>query len=97
MAKKAIARTTLSVPCSISDNQATKAKEKGKAKERDVVAAERVIGVTGMVEAKAREVRRTVGPGSRKATAITVKYTYTHVYLVAQMCVVKVVTRVGAH
>ena len=99
MAKKAIARTTLLVPCSINGNQATKGKEKGKAKERGVVAAERVNGVAGMVEVKAKEakVRKAAGPGSRKATATTVKYTYTHVYLVAQMCVVKVVTRVGAH
>ena len=52
-------------------------------------------GEAEVVEEKGREVtvRETVGPGSRKAIATTVRFINTHVYLDAQMCVVIVVTR----
>ena len=56
-------------------------------------------GEAEVVEEKEKEatVRKTVGPGSRKAIATMVRFMNTHVYIDTQMCVEKVVTRIRAH
>ena len=62
-------------------------------------AVDTTAGKVEVVEAKEKEVKvtKTVGPGSRKAIATTVRFINTHVSLDAQMCVVDVVTRERAH
>ena len=62
-------------------------------------AVDTTAGEVEVVEEKEKgvKVRETVGPGSRKAIATTVRFINTHVCLDAQMCVVDVVTRERAH
>ena len=62
-------------------------------------AVDTMAGEVEVVEEKEKEVKvtKTVGPGSRKAIATTVRVMNTHVSLDTQMCVVDVVTRERAH
>ena len=62
-------------------------------------AVDTTAGEVEVVEEKEKEVtvRKTAGPGSRKAIATTVRFINTHVSLDAQMCVVDVVTQERAH